>query len=65
MLERNSTSEDLRLVSVLSEVIATITEITVYMRIVNVDKKKPIEYKDVLLPLKKDVRMKYLEKELK
>ena len=65
MLERNSTSEDLRLVSVLSEVIATITEITVYKRIVNVDRKKPIEYKDVLFPLKKDVRMKYLEKELK
>ena len=36
-----------------------------YRRIVNVDKKKPIEYKDVLLPLKKDVMMKYLEKEFK
>jgi hypothetical protein len=65
VLERNSTSADLRLVSVLSDVIATITEITVYKRIVNVDRKKPIVYKVVLLPLKKDVRMKYLEKELK
>jgi hypothetical protein len=65
VLERNSTSADLRLVSDLSDVIATITEITVYKRIVNVDRKKPIVYKVVLLPLKKDVRMKYLEKELK